>query len=57
MREKHPEEIIKRAVWGMMPDGKLGRAQFRKLKVYAGDMPEHKYAAQGPEPLTLKNQF
>lgn len=57
MREKHPEEIIKRAVWGMIPDGKLGRAQFRKLKVYAGDMPEHKYAAQGPEPLTLKNQF
>ncbi len=57
MREKHPEEIIKRAVWGMMPDGKLGRDQFRKLKVYAGELPEHKYVAQGAQPLTLKNQF
>ena len=37
MREKHPEELILRAVWGMMPHGKLGRAQFRKLKVYGGE--------------------
>ncbi len=57
MREKHPEEIIKRAVWGMMPDGKLGRAQFRKLKVYAGELPDHRYVAQGAQPMTLKNQF
>lgn len=57
MREKHPEEIIKRAVWGMMPNGKLGRDQFRKLKVYAGDLPQHQYVAQGAQPLTLKNQF
>ncbi len=54
MREKHPEEIILRAVWGMMPDTKLGRAQFRKLKVYGGDMPEHKYAAQNAQPRELK---
>ena len=54
MREKHPEEIIKRAVWGMLPDGPLGRAQFRKLKVYAGELPEHKYAAQNAQPLELK---
>ena len=54
MREKHPEEIIKRAVWGMMPDGPLGRAQFRKLKVYAAELPEHKYAAQNAQPLELK---
>ena len=54
MREKHPEEIIKRAVWGMLPDGPLGRAQFRKLKVYAGELPEHKYAAQNAQPLEVK---
>lgn len=57
MLAKKPEEIIKRAVWGMMPDGKLGRAQFRKLKVFAGEMPEHKFVAQDAQPLTLKNQF
>ena len=51
------EELILRAVWGMMPHGKLGRAQFRKLKVYAGDLPQHQYVAQGAQPLTLKNQF
>ncbi len=54
MRKKHPEELIKRAVWGMLPEGPLGRAQFRKLKVYAGDLPEHAYAAQGAQPLEIK---
>ena len=54
MREKHPEEIIKRAVWGMMPHGRLGRAQFAKLKVFGGAMPEHNFAAQNAQPLELK---
>ncbi len=51
IREKHPERMIKDAVWGMMPTGRLGRAQFRKLKVYAG--PEHPHEAQKPEKITV----
>ena len=47
MRAKKPEGIIRHAVKGMMPKGKLGRAMFKKLKVYAG--PEHPHAAQKPE--------
>ena len=47
MRAKKPEEIIRHAVKGMMPKGKLGRAMFKKLKVYAGS--EHPHAAQKPE--------
>ena len=42
-----PEEIIRHAVKGMLPDGKLGRQMFKKLHVYAG--PEHAHAAQKPE--------
>ena len=44
-----PEEIIRHAVKGMLPDGKLGRQMFKKLKVYAGS--EHAHAAQKPEVL------
>ena len=47
--DKAPEEIIRHAVKGMMPNGKLGRQMFKKLKVYAG--PEHNHAAQKPEKL------
>lgn len=49
LQAKKPEEIIRHAVKGMLPDGKLGRQMFKKLHVYAG--PEHKHAAQKPEPL------
>ncbi len=42
--EKHPERVIRAAVWGMMPKGRLGRAQIRHLKVYAG--PTHPHEAQ-----------
>ena len=49
MREKHPERILEKAVKGMLPKGPLGRAVFRKLKVYAG--PEHRHQAQCPEIL------
>jgi large subunit ribosomal protein L13 len=48
---KHPEDLIKRAVWGMLPKGPLGRRIYKKLKVYAA--PTHDHAAQQPETLTL----
>jgi len=47
LQAKKPEEIIRHAVKGMMPKGKLGRKMYKKLKVYAG--PEHRHAAQKPE--------
>jgi large subunit ribosomal protein L13 len=51
MLERRPEEVIRRAVKGMLPRNRLGRAQLRKLKVYAG--PEHPHAAQKPEPMEV----
>lgn len=51
MRAKHPEELIKRAVWGMLPKGPLGRRIYKKLKVYGAG--EHDHAAQQPEALKL----
>jgi large subunit ribosomal protein L13 len=51
MREKHPERIIEKAVKGMLPRNPLGRAMFKKLKVYAGA--EHPHAAQQPQVLEL----
>ncbi|MGH2957054.1 MAG: 50S ribosomal protein L13 [Solirubrobacterales bacterium] len=50
--EKRPEEVIRRAVKGMLPRNRLGRQQLRKLKVYAG--PEHPHRAQKPEQLELE---
>ncbi|MBP5638140.1 MAG: 50S ribosomal protein L13 [Victivallales bacterium] len=52
IRERHPERMILDAVWGMMPKGRLGRAQYSKLKVYAGA--EHPHTAQKCEPLAIK---
>ena len=49
--ERHPERVIELAVRGMLPKNTLGRAQLKKLKVYAG--PEHPHAAQQPTPYTL----
>jgi large subunit ribosomal protein L13 len=51
LMEKHPDELVKRAVWGMLPKGPLGRKIRKKLKVYAGA--EHPHAAQQPKPLAL----
>ncbi len=51
VRAKHPERIIKEAVWGMLPKGRLGRAMYRKLKVYPGM--EHPHAAQKPVKVSL----
>ena len=52
MMAKHPTEAVRHAVKGMMPNGKLGRQMYKKLKVYAG--PEHNHAAQKPEVLDIK---
>jgi large subunit ribosomal protein L13 len=47
-----PERLVERAVRGMLPKNTIGRAQLRKLKVYAG--PDHPHAAQQPRPLSLR---
>lgn len=47
--ERRPEEVIRRAVKGMLPRNRLGVQQLRKLKVYAGT--DHPHQAQRPEPL------
>jgi large subunit ribosomal protein L13 len=46
-----PEELVRRAVRGMLPKTRLGRQQLGKLKVYAG--PDHPHEAQQPQPLDL----
>ena len=51
LRDTHPERIVANAVRGMLPRNPLGRAMFRKLKVYAG--PEHPHAAQQPVALDI----
>jgi len=51
LRAEKPERIIQEAVKGMLPKNPLGRAMFRKLKVYAGG--EHQHAAQQPKVLEL----
>jgi large subunit ribosomal protein L13 len=48
-RARHPELLIERAVRGMIPHNRLGRAVYRKLKVYRDD--SHPHAAQKPEPV------
>jgi large subunit ribosomal protein L13 len=52
MLERRPEEVIRLAVRGMVPRTRLGRAQLRKLKVYAG--PEHPHEAQKPQPMEIE---
>jgi large subunit ribosomal protein L13 len=52
MLERRPEEVIRKAVRGMLPRTRLGRAQLGKLKVYAG--PEHPHEAQKPEPMEVR---
>jgi large subunit ribosomal protein L13 len=47
--KRHPTDLVKRAVWGMLPKGPLGRRIYKKLKVYAGG--EHPHAAQQPKPI------
>ncbi|MHA7811658.1 MAG: 50S ribosomal protein L13, partial [Marinobacter adhaerens] len=49
--DKAPEQIIQKSVKGMLPKGPLGRAMFKKLKIYAGA--EHPHAAQQPKELDI----
>jgi large subunit ribosomal protein L13 len=53
MLDRQPEEVIRKAVKGMLPRNRLARAQLTKLKVYAG--PEHPHAAQQPKPLEIED--
>ena len=50
--ERRPEEVIRKAVRGMLPKNRLARQQLNKLKVYAG--PEHPHAAQQPKPMEIE---
>jgi large subunit ribosomal protein L13 len=53
MMEKHPDRVIEKAVFGMLPKNSLAKQKLRtKLKVYAGA--EHPHAAQQPKPYTVK---
>jgi large subunit ribosomal protein L13 len=47
--DKHPDRVIRDAVWGMLPHNRFGRSLIKKLKVYGGS--EHPHAAQEPKPL------
>ncbi|MFO7953791.1 50S ribosomal protein L13 [Thioalkalivibrio sp.] len=51
MIKRHPEKVLELAVKGMLPRNPLGRAMFKKLKVYAGT--EHRHTAQQPQPLEV----
>jgi large subunit ribosomal protein L13 len=51
LRQRFPDRIISNAVKGMLPNNPLGRAMFKKLKVYAG--PEHKHQSQQPKVLEI----
>ena len=51
MMEDHPDRILKKAVWGMLPNNRLGRQLLKKLRIYAG--PEHRHVAQQPVALDL----
>jgi large subunit ribosomal protein L13 len=52
MLARKPTEILRKAVYGMMPKSRLARKQFKKLKIYAG--PEHPHMAQDPQELEVK---
>jgi large subunit ribosomal protein L13 len=49
--EKDARKAIEKAVWGMLPKNKLGRAMLKKLKVYSG--PDHPHTAQQPQPFEI----
>jgi large subunit ribosomal protein L13 len=51
LRQTHPELLVEKAVKGMIPHNRLGRAVYRKLKVYKGE--KHPHEAQAPQPLAL----
>ncbi|HVM16495.1 MAG TPA: 50S ribosomal protein L13 [Gaiellaceae bacterium] len=51
--ERRPEEVLRKAVKGMLPRNRLARQQLTKLKIYAG--PEHPHEAQAPRPLKVED--
>lgn len=51
LKDKHPTRLLEKAVKGMLPKNKLGRAQLKKLKIYAGS--EHPHKAQQPVELDI----
>jgi len=51
MLDRHPERVVQRAVWGMLPKTRMGRKLIRRLKVYAG--PAHPHQAQQPQKVEL----
>lgn len=53
--QRKPEQLLEKAVKGMLPKNRLGRRMYQKLKVYAGA--EHPHAAQQPEVLTLEQRY
>ncbi len=52
MLERQPEEVVRKAVKGMLPRNRLGRQQLRKLKIYTGA--EHPHEAQQPKPIEIE---
>ena len=52
MLETNPTRLVEKAIWGMMPKTKLGKAMIKKLHVYAGA--DHPHAAQNPQALNIK---
>jgi large subunit ribosomal protein L13 len=52
MLARKPTEVLRKAVYGMMPKTRLARKQFKKLKIYAG--PEHPHSAQDPQTLEVR---
>ncbi|MBW0105533.1 50S ribosomal protein L13 [Pseudonocardia sp. KRD291] len=51
MIDTHPDRLVEKAIKGMLPKNRLGRAMAKKLKVYAG--PSHPHAAQNPQPFEI----
>lgn len=50
----NPVKYVEKVIWGMLPKTKLGKATFKKLKVYAG--PDHPHQAQNPAPLDISKK-
>lgn len=48
--QKHPDRVLRAAVWGMLPHNKFGRRVIKKLRIYAGG--DHPHQSQNPKPLT-----
>ena len=52
LRQRKPEQIIQKAVWGMLPKNRLGRSTIKKLHVYSDE--KHLHGAQNPQELKLE---